>query len=227
MTGPIRVIIVDSSWWSREATMRVLERDPRFEPVAATDVETGRTLVTDAQPQVVIVDLDAEGGAAFLEELRERDVPAIAWGTELSNENLIAALGAGASYMLKSELDPERLYQLLASVASGDALLSQATRRILSDLVRRGREAPERKYALTPREEEVLGHIARGKTNAEIARELHLAPSSVKKLVSRLLQRLAVRNRTEAALLAQLEGLGLEHPVEDEERRDRERVAAG
>ena len=60
---------------------------------------------------------------------------------------------------------------------------------------------------VTPRERDVWLQIARGHTNAEIAAALHLAPSSVKKLVSRLLQRLDVRNRTEAALLARVEGL--------------------
>lgn len=210
---PIRVLVVEPSWPWREAVLRLFERrDREFDVSAASDVEAGRRLVRSSRPDVVIVDLDDKDSQAFLKELHEREIPSIAWAATPSQDDLVAALGAGASYVLKPQLEPERLCQLVTIVADGDALMLQASRRALNDLINHHCETPVRRYALTPREAEVLGYIAHGRTNAEIAEALHLAPSSVKKLVSRLLRRLGVRNRVEAALLARIEGLSGELP---------------
>jgi len=185
----LRVLVAARSWWTREALLRVLER-------------RGFTAVEEAErPDVAVVDIDDAGGPARLAELRSRDVPAVALSD--GRGQVAGALAQSASYAVKSELEPERLAHLVRLAASREALFVQAGPEPLEGL---GESAAER-YALTPRELDVLRCLAAGRTNAEIAAELHLAPSSVKKLVSRCLARLGVRNRVEAALLVHREGL--------------------
>ncbi|MFL5962002.1 MAG: DNA-binding response regulator [Gaiellaceae bacterium] len=198
----IRVLVVPSTWWWREALLRVLERsDGRFEPVAG---DAGSALRLMADVQVAIVDLDRDDGLTMLAEARRHDLACVALSSQASHEQVSNALSIGASYAVKSELDADRVRHLVGMAASGDALLLRASTRFLRNLPVR---EPRDKYNLTPRELEVLEHLARGQTNAEIAAAMHLAPGSVKKLVSRCLTRLGVRNRVEAALVALGEGL--------------------
>jgi DNA-binding NarL/FixJ family response regulator len=189
----LRVLVAARSWWTREAVLRVLERRG-LHPVDADD-----------RADVAVVDVDDADGPARLAELRSRDVPAVALSD--GRGQVVGALAQSASYAVKGELDPERLAHLVCLAASRAALFVQAGREPL----RRLGETPVERYALTPRELDVLRCLALGRTNAEIAAELHLAPSSVKKLVSRCLARLGVRNRVEAALLVQREGVLSEH----------------
>jgi DNA-binding NarL/FixJ family response regulator len=198
------VLVVDGAWWWREALVRVLERAEGFAPVAVGDRASAIRLLQDASADVVIVDLDDDGGLSILAAARERELPAIGLSSMASHEQVSEALGLGASYVVKSELDPERVRHLVTMAANGDALLLRASSRFLRNLAE---GLPADRYHLTPRESEVLDHLALGRTNAEIAAALHLAPSSVKKLVSRVLARLGVRNRVEAALVARRDGL--------------------
>jgi DNA-binding NarL/FixJ family response regulator len=188
----LRVLVAARSWWWREAVLRVLEQRG-LEPVEAAEAA-----------DVAVVDVDDPDGAARLAGLRAHDVPCIALSDGRSR--VAAALGVSASYAVKAELDPDRLAELVRLAAAGRALFVQAGPRSLQRL---GEPAGAR-YALTPRELDVLRRIAAGRTNAEIAAELHLAPSSVKKVASRCFARLGVRNRVEAALVAQREGVVLE-----------------
>jgi DNA-binding NarL/FixJ family response regulator len=202
-TGALRVLVVARGWCWREAVLRVLERRGAA-PVAAAGGDAVRRAA--AEPlDVALVDLDDSDGAATLVELRDRKVPCIAVSRGRGRSEVAAALGASASYAVKSELDPDRLLHLVRVAASGDALFVQASRRALEGLS--SVDDPAAHYSLTPRELDVLRLLAAGRTNAEIAAALHLAPSSVKKLVSRCLARLGVRNRVEAALIARRDGL--------------------
>ena len=188
-TGELRVLVAARCWWWREAMLRVLER-------------RGLAPVEQAHlADVAIVDLDDVDGSAQLAGLRRREVPCIAIGE--SRARVAGALAASASYAVKSELDPDRLAQLVRLAARGESLFVHAGPAPLPGLG----ESPAARLNLTPRELDVLRHLADGRTNAEIAAELHLAPSSVKKLVSRCLARLGVRNRVEAALVARRAGV--------------------
>lgn len=199
---PVRVLVVDDIWWWQEALLRVLEHDPAFLPVGCDTRDAALRQL--GQADVVVADLDTADGNSVLAAARERGLPAVAIGDSVTQEQVSAALGLGASYAAKSELDPERVRHLVAMAAHGDALLIRASSRFLRNLTV---AAPRDRYNLTPREAQVLEHLALGHTNAEIAAALHLAPSSVKKLVSRCLTRLRVRNRVEAAIVARREGL--------------------
>jgi DNA-binding NarL/FixJ family response regulator len=121
------------------------------------------------------------------------------------------ALKAGASGFLLKTAPPAQLVEAVRTVASGDALLAPTvTRRLIADFVRRpppGDEAPDRLAGLTEREREVLGLIARGLSNSEIATSLFVSAATVKTHVNRILQKLDLRDRVQAVVLAYETGL--------------------
>ena len=185
----LQVLVSARCWWWREAILRVLEQrglQPVDEPHLA---------------DVAVVDLDDVDGSAQLAALRRRELPCLAIGESRSRG--AAALAASASYAVKSQLEPDRIAQLVRLAACGESLFVHAGSAPLDGLA----DSTAKRLNLTPRELDVLQHLADGRTNAEIAAALHLAPSSVKKLVSRCLARLGVRNRVEAALVARREGV--------------------
>jgi len=128
-----------------------------------------------------------------------------------------AALAAGASGFLLKDVTPEHLVAAVQLVQTGDALLAPSiTRRLVERFAPAGRAAAPpgpaasagaRLSALTPREREVLGLIARGLSNAEIAAALTLSEATVKTHVARILTKLGLRDRVQAVVLAYETGL--------------------
>ncbi|MFJ7158837.1 response regulator [Streptomyces sp. NPDC101118] len=122
-----------------------------------------------------------------------------------------AALSAGASGFLLKDVTPEYLAAAVRTVRTGDALLAPAiTRRLVQRFARHGSDtaALHRDLAsLTPRELEVLGLLARGLSNAELAARLHLAEATVKTHVARILAKLGLRDRVQAVIVAYETGL--------------------
>jgi len=127
------------------------------------------------------------------------------------DEYVYAALRAGASGFLLKDSLPEELFAAIRLVAAGEALLAPAvTRRLIAEFVRRPetpRARPQELARLTDRERDVLGLIARGLSNAEIADELVVSPATVKTHVSRILAKLAARDRAQLVMLAYESGL--------------------
>ncbi|MFE2545783.1 response regulator [Actinacidiphila glaucinigra] len=122
-----------------------------------------------------------------------------------------AALSAGASGFLLKDVTPEHLASAVRTVRTGDALLAPAiTRRLVQRFARHGSDtaALHRDLAsLTPRELEVLGLLARGLSNAELAARLRLAEATVKTHVARILAKLGLRDRVQAVIVAYETGL--------------------
>ena len=120
-----------------------------------------------------------------------------------------AALTAGASGFLLKDVSPEHLVAAVRLVRTGDALLAPSiTRRLVSRFAPSSAHAAGRDLsALTPRELEVLGLIARGLSNAELAAELTLSEATVKTHVARILTKLDLRDRVQAVVLAYETGL--------------------
>jgi DNA-binding NarL/FixJ family response regulator len=127
------------------------------------------------------------------------------------DEYVYAALRAGASGFLLKDSMPEDLFAAIRLIAAGDALLAPGvTRRLIAEFVRRPetpRVRPAELAQLTERERDVLGLIAQGLSNAEIANELVLSPATVKTHVSRILAKLAARDRAQLVMLAYESGL--------------------
>ena len=125
------------------------------------------------------------------------------------DEYAFAALRAGASGFLLKNVPPEELVAAIRTVASGDAVVApRVTRRLLETFaeqlaVAAGDDQPDARLAtLTEREREVLGSLALGQTNLEIAAALHLSEATVKTHVSRILSKLGLRDRVQAVVFA-------------------------
>ena len=120
------------------------------------------------------------------------------------DEYVLGALRAGARGFLLKDAGPQLLVQAIHAAAAGDALIApNVTRRLLATFADRAPAAPVQPIdPLTEREEEVLVLVARGWTNAEIARELYVSLSTVKSHVASLMAKLGARNRVEIAMWA-------------------------
>ena len=212
----IRVLICDDQALVRGGFRHILDHQPDIEVLGeAADGETAVAAAVRLKPDVILMDirmprldgieatrriLAASGGALRVLILTTYDL----------DEYVFDALRAGSSGFLLKDAPPEQLVDAVRIVAAGDALLSPAvTRRLIAEFAR----APAPKVAraaldeLTPRELEVLGHVARGLSNEEIAQELVLSYKTVKTHVARILLKLGLRDRIQAVVMAYEIGL--------------------
>jgi RNA polymerase sigma factor (sigma-70 family) len=127
------------------------------------------------------------------------------------DDYIFGALAAGAAGFLLKRTSPEELIAAIHTVAAGDSLLSPSvTKRVITEMAqapRRDERARRQVEALTPREQEVLVLIGRGLSNGEIAAELVVEESTVKTHVKRILQKLQLRDRVHAVIVAYESGL--------------------
>jgi DNA-binding NarL/FixJ family response regulator len=214
----IRVLLVDDQGLVRTGFRMILENAEDMLVVGeAGDGAEAVALASEVEPDVVLMDIrmpDVDGVEATRRIRRDlRDGPRILILTTFDlDEYVYSALRAGASgFLLKDTLAPD-LLSAIRAIARGDAIVAPAvTRRLLERYVGTG-EAPVPAATpdlavLTDREREVLGLIARGLSNAEIAGLLHLSEGTVKTHVSRVLAKLGLRDRVQAVVLAYESGL--------------------
>lgn len=205
----LRVAIVDDHVLFRDGLATILAAEEDIEVVGqgGSAAEAVR-LARDLLPDVILLDIDMPGGG--LEAARE--IAAACPVTRIvtltaseEDEDLIAALRIGVrGYILKGVAARE-LLRILRAVAAGESYVPPALAASL--LVEMGGPAPSRRTGpldeLTPREREILEGLAAGLSNKEIGQKLFLAEKTVKHYITNILQKLQVRNRVEAALLAQ------------------------
>ncbi|MFI5491564.1 response regulator [Actinoplanes sp. NPDC051859] len=216
MSAPIRVVVVDDQLMLRESFSVVLDFQPDIEVVgtAANGAEAVRQ-VRDARPDVVLMDVRMpvlDGLAATRQILANAPATKVLVLTTFDDDEYVhEAIRAGASGFLLKDSSAHQLADAVRTAVSGGAVLAPSvTKRILADLSRRSAApgAPsERLAALTNQELRVLGLVARGMSNAEIAVQLGVAEQTVKTHVSRILMKLHLRDRTQAAVLAYETGL--------------------
>ena len=213
MSEQIRVLVVDDDALVRAALTMLLAGAADIEVVGeAADGSEVEPAVGEHQPHVVLMDIRMPGmdGLAATEIVRGRDRPpeVIVLTTFDADDHVLRALRAGASGFLLKDTPPAGIVRAIRAVAAGEPILSPAvTRRLIghvtgSDDGNRRRHAREQLDRLTEREREVAVAIGRGKSNAEISRELYMSIATVKAHVSRLLEKLEYNNRVQIALLA-------------------------
>jgi DNA-binding NarL/FixJ family response regulator len=213
----VRVLLVDDDDLMRAGLRAVLASDATIEVVG--EVGDGRGAPERARalrPDVVLMDVrmpEVDGISATREVLATSpDVRVIMLTTFEQDDYVFDSLAAGASGFLLKRTRPEDLIAAIHTVAAGDALLSPSVTRTVIDRMARqhppARAADDRRLEeLTPREHEVLELLARGLSNAEIARELVIEDSTVKTHVKRILMKLRVRDRVHAVIFAYESGL--------------------
>jgi DNA-binding NarL/FixJ family response regulator len=211
------VLIVDDQELVRKGFRMILEAEEDMEVVG--EAGDGLEAITEAHrlaPDVVLMDVrmpELDGIEATRRLLSNGDgsTKVVMLTTFDMDEYVYDALCAGASGFLLKDVPPEHLIAGIRSVASGDALLAPAiTRRLIEEFVRSGparTETPPGFAELTPRELEVLHALARGLSNAEIAKELFVSETTVKTHVAHVLMKCDLRDRVQAVVLAYESGL--------------------
>lgn len=211
----IRVLIADDQAMVRAGFAALLGADPGIEVVGeAVDGVEAVSLARSLRPDVVLMDVrmpNLDGIEATRELGRGDDGPRILMLTTFDiDEYVYEAIRAGASGFLLKDALPADLIAAVHVIARGDALLAPSvTRRMIEHFVSATPvpQTPATFEELTPREREVLVLVARGLSNAEIASALVIAEQTVKSHVSRLLTKLALRDRAQLVVAAYESGL--------------------
>jgi DNA-binding NarL/FixJ family response regulator len=211
--GVIKVLIADDHPVVRQGLRTFLGIQDDIEVVGeAEDGASAVTLAESLDPDIVLMDLKMPGadGLAALTELRARGVKArvLVLTSVTERGHVLPAVQAGAAGYLYKDVDPQALVQAIRAVNDGHVLFApDAAEAMLRDGSAE-RDDDRGLAALTEREREVLVHIARGRSNREIARALVVSEKTVKTHVSNLLMKLGVQDRTQAALYAVRHGVG-------------------
>ncbi|MFD8976302.1 response regulator [Streptomyces sp. NPDC059593] len=208
---PIRVLLVDDHQVVRRGLRTFLEVQDDIEVVGeASDGAEGVARAEELRPDVVLMDVKMPGtdGIEALKKLRELANPArVLIVTSFTEQRtVVPALRAGASGYVYKDIDPDALAGAIRSVHAGHVLLQPE----VADALLSQEDSPSgtgRGSTLTEREREVLGLIADGRSNREIARALVLSEKTVKTHVSNILMKLDLADRTQAALWAVRNGL--------------------
>jgi NarL family two-component system response regulator LiaR len=207
----IRVLIVDDHAVVRQGLRTFLGMLPDIEIAGeAVDGIAAAEAVQRLHPDVVLMDLVMPGmdGVEATRKVREAhpDVKVIVLTSFAEEDKVFPALRAGASGYLLKDVKPTELAETIRAVARGESRLApDVTKKVLSGIAAGGPSggaAAAPAGALTPREEEVLRCLARGRSNKEIAADLFIAEKTVKTHISSILAKLELADRTQAAVFA-------------------------
>ncbi len=200
----IRLLLVDDHHVVRVGLATVFEMFPQFQVVAQASTASEAIAETmRCKPDVVVMDVRlSEGdGIEACREIRSRfpNTQVLVLTSYNDEEALIASIMAGAAGYLLKRSDPEGLVEAVERVARGGSLLDPAVTRSVLDFMRSANHADGALSALTAQERRVLGYLADGSTNQEIAEQLRLSRHTVKAHVSNILQKLNLARRGQVA----------------------------
>jgi DNA-binding NarL/FixJ family response regulator len=205
----VRVLIVDDQSLVRAGFRMILESEEDVEVVGeAADGAEAIAAAEELSPDVILMDVrmpNVDGLEATRRLLEGKDEgPRVLILTTFDlDEYVYEALKVGASGFLLKDTPPEQLVEAIHVVANGDALLSPVIRRPADSL----RKPADTLQELTPRELEILRFVARGLSNAEIAKEAFVSETTVKTHVAHILLKLRLRDRVQAVVFAYENGV--------------------
>ncbi|KPK26171.1 MAG: XRE family transcriptional regulator [Betaproteobacteria bacterium SG8_40] len=213
--SPVRVLLVDDHTLFRSGVKALLQRHDEFEVVGeSADSLEGVKRARELKPDVVLLDLHMPGVSGkdavklFLEQ--SPDTRVVMLTVSEAADDLVDTLRAGASGYLLKNIETETLLDSIRRAVAGDSVVSaEMTTKLVKGLraTGSGSDPGTDKEALSPREHEILGYVAKGASNKEIARALDLAESTVKIHVQHILRKLNLSSRVQAAVYAIEHGL--------------------
>ena len=211
MSDKIHIVIADDHTLFREGLAGIISGTEDFEVVGqAGTTQEAVQLARDLLPDIILLDIDMPGGGLEAARLVAEELPVtriVVLTSSEEDDHLISALKIGArAYILKGVAARE-LLRILRAVAAGESYVPPM---LAASLLLEMREAGSQQKQpaspldeLTPRERQILEGLAAGLSNKEIGEQLFLSEKTVKHYMTNILQKLQVRNRVEAALLAQ------------------------
>ena len=209
----IRVVLVDDQALFRAGIRMLVSSQPDLDVVGeAGDGREAIDLVRATKPDVVLMDIRMpvmDGLTATAEILAQPDPPRVVMLTTFDLDEAAArAIRQGASGFLLKDADPEFLLAAIRTVHSGSSVIAaSATRELFAHFAEAPRPVPPQYAALTDREREIFALAARGLSNAEIAAREYLSEATVKTHISRILTKLALRDRVQLVVFAFEHGL--------------------
>lgn len=213
----MRVLLIDDHALVRKGMEELLRSRGVDVLASAGSGEEGIRAAQELKPDLILLDIKMPGmtGIDTLNRLREMgiNIPVLMLTMSRDDADLHAALRGGAQGYLLKDMEPEDLVPALEVAMSGGNVVAREMADTLARLVRgqtrdEPRPTPAPLADLTPREQEILSHLAEGQSNKMIARALDITDGTVKLHVKSILRKLGVRSRVEAAVLAVEYGMG-------------------
>ncbi len=211
----MKVQLIDDHTLFRLGLKNLLERSGIDVIAAASTGQEGLDMAHDAKPDVILLDMRMPdmNGLDVLKKLRDAGVttPISMLTTSTDERDLIESLRSGAQGYLLKDMDPEDLVAALHNIVKGETVVAPQLSGTLARALQGKSALPEKKTplsSLTPREREIIEHLAFGQSNKVIARELGITDGTVKLHVKAILRKLEVSSRVEAAVIAVEQGLG-------------------
>lgn len=210
----LRVLVIDDHTLFRSGLQELLERRGIVVVGAVGDGRQGCRLAGELLPDVVLLDLRMPevDGLAVLEQLNAAalEIPVVMLTTSSEERDLLESLRNGARGYLLKDMEPDQLIDSLHEIVAGKTVVASDMAGVLARVVQGEERVPQHDTPfsdLTPREMEILCHLAEGQSNKVIARELGITDGTVKLHVRSILRKLRVHSRVEAAIRAVEEGV--------------------
>ncbi|WP_299180164.1 two-component system response regulator NarL [uncultured Neptuniibacter sp.] len=212
-SNPASILLIDDHPLLRKGVKQLIELDSELQVIAeASNAHEGVAAALEHEPDLILLDLNMPeiNGIETLKMLREEGVASrvIVFTVSDNEEDVVAALKAGADGYLLKDMEPEELLSNLNQAALGKMVISEKLTALLAQALqsKRTKKGPDIS-SLTPRERQIIKLIAAGLPNKLIARKLSITEGTVKVHVKHLLKKLHLRSRVEVAVWAVQEGL--------------------
>jgi DNA-binding NarL/FixJ family response regulator len=204
MKPPVRVLIVEDHFLARIALQGVLTAETGFQIVGeASSGQNAVRLYREQRPDIVIMDLKLNGDSGFeaIKQIRAESSGAriLVLSNFQGSEDVYRAMRDGARGYLTKDADGRQLIEAILTVANGGRFIPKSLESVLSERYPAG--------DITPRENDVLGLLAKGCSTPDIAQQLHVAEKTVRIHIGNLLSKLGARDRTHALVIALHRGI--------------------